>query len=111
MTTGVHEIVGKTATKAISAGTTIELTSITIPNKGSRWLVLTVVNMDFSATGTMNNEMYINGGRRVTRTTQTNGGGCINYAIVNPGDTISLQAYITQASGNATGLIQAFCIY
>lgn len=100
------------ATANVPTGVSTKIAELTIPNHGRYWFVYAYLTLAFnSSAGTMNNEIRINDNAvRVTRTTQFNGGGCINCVVAEPGNKISLYCYVTNGSGNASGFIQAIKI-
>lgn len=98
-------------TANVPTGVTTKIAELTIPNNGRYWFVYTYVNLAFSSTGVMNNEIRVNNTAvRITRAPENNGGGCINCIVAEPGDKIAVACYVSSGSGNANGFIQAIKI-
>ena len=105
------QVIGSHKSVPITKGNSVVVTSLQIPSSGYKWLVLSRMDIDFSTTGTMNNELIDdNVIAASSRTIQTNGGGCMAYAIVDPGSFIQARCYITAGSGNASATLQAIRI-
>lgn len=105
------QVIGSYKSVPITNGTEVIIATLQLPSTGYKWLILSRVSMDFTITGTMENTILVDNviaGR--SRTTQTNGGGCMSYAIADPGSLVALRTYVTAGSGNAAGTIQAIRI-
>lgn len=85
----MNTFTNNTLSKAVSKNTITEVGSISIPS--GYWLVLTHMVLANSGTGVFNHYLAT----RVTRTTESAGGGSLNFIIMQGPSSALVRAYTT----------------